>query len=135
MLYHLWAGLAFFPRHLVAWNGQTRESLGLPPNSHIDDITALRERHILDQPAHELLALHERGRWRMPERRQVMSELANVLALHGSQQKRRRLGQQGVLSLQLFYLSQLLIPLPFQAPGHEAVVRVVRFVATTGQVH
>ncbi len=39
-LYHLWAGLAFFPRHLVPWNGKTRESLGLPTNSHIDDITA-----------------------------------------------------------------------------------------------
>ena len=63
-----------------------------------------------------------------------MSELANVLALRGGQQKRRRFGQQGVLSLQLFYLSQLLIPLPFQAPGHEAVVRVDRFVATPGQV-
>ena len=111
-----------------------RERLGLPTNSHIDDITALSERHILDQPAQQLLALNERGRWRMPERRQVMSELANLLALHGSQQKRRRFGQQSMLSLQLFYLSQLLIPLPLQAAGHEAVVRVDRFVATTGQV-
>src|SRR5712692_2084713 len=134
-IHYLWTGLAFFPGLLVTWDGQTCEGLGLPTNSDIDDIAALRERHILDQPAQQLLALNERGRWRMPERRQVMSELANVLALHGSQQKRRRLGQQGVLSLQLFYLSQLLIPLPFQAPGHEAVVRVDRFVATTGQVH
>src|SRR3989440_1937194 len=133
-VHHLWTGLTFFPGLLVTWDGQMRERLGLPTNSHIDDITALSERHILDQPAQQLLALNERGRWRMPERRQVMSELANLLALHGSQQKRRRFGQQSMLSLQLFYLSQLLIPLPLQAPRHEAVVRVDRFVATTGQV-
>src|SRR5260370_16576801 len=69
----------------------------------------------------------------MPERWQVMSKLANLLALRGAKQKRRRFGQQGVLSLQLFHLSQLLIPLPFQAPGHEAVLRDDRFVPTPGQ--
>src|SRR6266487_2926202 len=111
---HLWAGLAFFPRHLVPWDSKTREGLGLPTNGDIDDVASLRERHILDQPAQQLLALNERGRWRMPERWQVMSKLANLLALRGAKQKRRRFGQQGVLSLQLFHLRQLLIPLPFQ---------------------
>jgi hypothetical protein len=129
---HLWAGLAFFPRHLVAWDSKTREGLGLPTNGDIDDVASLRERHILDKVAQQLLALNEHGRWSIPERWQVMSKLANLLALRGAKQKRRRFGQQGVLSLQLFHLSQLLIPLPFQAPGHEAVVRVDRFVSCAG---
>src|SRR5712692_5218299 len=134
MLYHLWAGLAFFPRHLVAWNGQTRESLGLPPNSHIDDITALRESHILDQPAHELLALHQGGRRSVPDGWQIMGQVADLLTLRGREQQRCWFRQQGVLPFQFFHLRQLLIPLPLQTPGHQTVVRVDRFVATPGQV-
>src|SRR6266849_6352025 len=42
--YYLRAGLAFFPRHFVAWDGKTREGLGLPPNGDIDDVTSLGER-------------------------------------------------------------------------------------------
>src|SRR5216683_2839503 len=82
-LYHLWAGLAFFPRHLVAWNGQMCESLGLPPNSHIDDIASFRERDIFDQPAHELLALHKGGCRSIPKSRQIMGQAADLLPLPG----------------------------------------------------
>ena len=66
---HLWAGLAFFPRHFVAWDGKLGEGLRLPANSDIDDIAALRERHILDQPPHELLTLHKSRRRGVPDRR------------------------------------------------------------------
>jgi hypothetical protein len=44
----LWAGLAFFPRHLVPRDRQMREGLGLPTNGHIDHVASLRERHILE---------------------------------------------------------------------------------------
>ena len=44
---YLRAGLAFFPRHFVAGDGQPGEGLCLPPNSHIDDVASLGERHIL----------------------------------------------------------------------------------------
>src|SRR6266849_4292856 len=57
---HLWAGLAFFPRHLVPWDSKTGEGLGLPTNGDIDDVASLRERHILDKVAQQLLALNER---------------------------------------------------------------------------
>src|SRR6266496_6682423 len=133
-LYYLCAGLAFFPRHLVAWDGQTRESLGLPTNSDIDDIAALRERDILDQPAHELLALGKGGRRSVPDGRQIMGQAADLLALRGREQQCGWFGQQRVLPFPSFHLRQLLIPLPLQTPGHEAVVRVDRFVATPGQV-
>src|SRR6266568_1712042 len=131
---HLWAGLAFFPRHLVAWNGQTCEGLGLPPNSHIDDIASFRERHIFDQPAHELLALHKGRRRRIPESRQIMGQAADLLALRGGEHQGRLFGQHAVLALQSFHLRQFLVPVSFQAASHQAVVRVDRFVATTSQV-
>src|SRR5436305_212119 len=74
-LHHLWAGLAFFPRHLVAWDRKSREGLGLPPNSNVNHIASFRERHVLDQPAHELLAL-DKGRCRsVPNSRQVMGQV------------------------------------------------------------
>ena len=40
-VYHLWARLAFFPRHFVAWDGKSGEGLRLPSNSHIDDVASL----------------------------------------------------------------------------------------------
>src|SRR6266566_7506754 len=131
---HLWAGLAFFPRHLVAWNGQTCEGLGLPPNSYIDDIASFRERHIFDQPAHELLALHKGRRRRIPDSRQIMGQAADLLALRGGEQQGRLFGQHAVLPLQSFHLRQFLVPVSFQAASHQAVVRIDRFVATTSQV-
>src|SRR6266851_539187 len=100
-LYHLWAGLAFFPRHLVAWNGQMCESLGLPPNSHIDDIASFRERDIFDQPAHELLALHKGGCRSIPKSRQIMGQAADLLPLRGGEQQGCLFGQQTMLPLQL----------------------------------
>src|SRR2546421_4603397 len=40
---HLWAGLAFFPRHLVAWDGKKREGLALLTNSHVNHVASLGE--------------------------------------------------------------------------------------------
>src|SRR5258708_2408573 len=131
---HLWAGLAFFPRHLVPWNGQTCEGLGLPPNSDIDDIASFRERHIFDQPAHELLALHKGRRRSIPDSRQIMGQAADLLPLRGCEQQGRLFGQQAVLPFQLFHLRQFLIPVSLQAASHQSVVRVDHFVATTSQV-
>src|SRR6266851_5832623 len=133
-LYHLHAGLAFFPRHFVAWDGKPREGLGLPANSDIDDIASLRERHIFDQPPHELLALDKGRRRSVPDGRQIMGQAADLLALRGREQQHCCFGQQRVLPFQFFHLRQLLIPLPLQAPGHEAVIRVDCDVSTAGQV-
>src|SRR6266571_6196365 len=130
----VWARLAFFPRHLVPWNGKSRQGLSLPANSHIDDIAALGERHILDQPPHELLTLHKSRRRGVPDGRQIMGQPTDLLALRCREQQGGWFGQELVLSFQLFHLRQLLVPLPFQAPGHETVVGVDGFVATAGQV-
>src|SRR5215467_9303897 len=54
---HLRARLAFFPRHLVAWDNQVGESLSLPANSDINDIAPFGERHVLDQPPQQLFPL------------------------------------------------------------------------------
>src|SRR6266704_348847 len=130
----VWARLAFFPRHLVPWNGQSRESLSLPANSHIDDIAALGERHIFDQPAYELLALDKGCRRGMPDGWQIMSQAADLLALRCREQQRGWFGHELVLTLQFVHLSQLLIPLFFQTAGHQPVVWIDRFVATPGQI-
>src|SRR5215471_1927226 len=63
---YLRAGLAFFPRHFVAWDGQPGEGLCLPPNSHIDDVASNGSRHILNQPPQQLLALSKGRGGSMP---------------------------------------------------------------------
>src|SRR6266700_3651993 len=93
----VWARLAFFPRHLVSWNGKSREGLSLPANSHIDDIAALGERHIFDQPAYELLALDKGCRRGMPDGWQIMSQAADLLALRCREQQRGWFGHVLVL--------------------------------------
>src|SRR6266700_1652972 len=130
----VWARLAFFPRQLVPWNGKSRESLSLPANSHIDDIAALGECHIFDQPAHELLALDKGCRRGMPDGWQIMSQAADLLALRCRKQQSGWFGHVLVLPLQFVHLSQLLIPLFFQTAGHQPVVWIDRFVATPGQI-
>src|SRR6266571_2498926 len=131
---HLRARLAFFPRHFVAWDGKTREGLGLPPNSHIDDVAPLGEGHILDQPAQQLLALDKGCGGSMEDCWQVVGELANLLSLRGGEREGRLPGSQSVFPFQLFDLGQLLIPFALQTAGHQAIVRVDGLVASPGQV-
>src|SRR6266487_1377350 len=131
---HLWAGLAFFPRHFVAWDSKLGEGLCLPTNSHIDDVTSLGERHILDQPAHQLLALSKGCGGSMPDGWQVVRKITDLLALRGCEREGRLFGQQGIFSLQFLDLSQFLIPLSFQAPSHQAIVRVYGLVPSASQV-
>src|SRR5258708_17229517 len=84
---HLRAGLAFFPRHFVAWDGKTREGLGLPPNSHIDDVAPLGKRHVLDQPPQQLFPLGKGRRVSVPDGWQVVGKLADLLALRGTERE------------------------------------------------
>src|SRR5260370_33445752 len=126
----VWARLAFFPRHLVSWNGKSREALSLPANSHIDDIATLGERHIFDQPAHELLALDKGCRRGMPDGWQIMSQAADLLALRGREQQSGGFGPELGLTLPFVHVSQLPMPLFFQPPRHPPIVWVDRLVAT-----
>src|SRR5260370_35339006 len=89
-----WARLAFFPRHLVSWNGKSRDGLSLPANSHIDDIATLGERHIFDQPAHELLALDKGCRRGMPDGWQIRSQAADLLTLRCREHQSAGLGNE-----------------------------------------
>src|SRR6266849_1049844 len=131
---HLWAGLSFLPRLFVARDGKARERLGLPANGDINDVAPLGERHILDQPTHQLLALHEGCRGSMPDGWQILRKMTDLLPLRGGEQEGGLFGHQGIFSLQLLDLSQFLIPLSFQAPGHQTIVRVDSLVASTSQV-
>src|SRR5258708_6108384 len=131
---HLRTRLAFFPRHFVARDGKTREGLGLPPNSDVDDVAPLGERHILDQPAQQLLALGKGGGGSVPDSWQVVGKLADLLSLRGSERESRRFGPQSIFPFQLFNLGQFLIPFALQTPGYQAIVRVDSLVASPGQV-
>src|SRR2546426_1055556 len=131
---HLCAGLAFFPRHFVAWDGQPREGLCLPPNSHIDDVASLGERHILDQPAQQLLALSKGGGGSMPDGWQVVRKMADLLALRGREREGRLFGSQSIFPFQFFACGQFLIPFAFQTAGHQTIVWVDSLVPSPCQV-
>src|SRR6266516_6888913 len=131
---HLWAGLAFFPRHFVAWDSKPGEGLGLPTNSHIDDVTSLGERHILDQPAQQLLALSKGGGGSMPDGWQVVREMADLLALRGREREGRLFGPQSIFPFQFFAFGQFLIPFAFQTPGHQTIVWIDSLVPSPCQV-
>src|SRR5260370_42215544 len=101
------------PRHFVAWDSKTGEGLGLPTNGDIDDVTSLGERDILDQPAHQLLALSEGGRRSVPDSWQIMGKRSDLLPLRGCEQQGSLFGQQAVLPFQFFHLPQFLVPVSF----------------------
>src|SRR5262249_20618320 len=133
-LHDLGTGLTFFPGLLVTWDSQVREGFGLPANSHIDDVATLGERHILDQPPQQLLALGKGRRGSMPNGWQIVGQAADLLALRGREREGRLFGTQGIFPLQLFDLRQFLIPFPLQAPGNQTVVWVDSLVAPPCQI-
>src|SRR5258706_7588119 len=130
----LCAGLTFFPRHLVPWDGQPRESLCLPANSHIDDVATLGERDILDQPPQQLLALGKGGGGSMKDCWQVVGQATDLLSLHSGKREDRLFGSQSIFPFQLFDLGQLLIPFAFQTPGYQPIVRVHGTVAAAPHI-
>src|SRR5713101_4299005 len=86
-------GLTDFPGLFEARNRQARARLRLPANIDHDELVALGERDILDQPAQQLFALGKRGRWGVPERRQVSCERTDLLPLLRRQHQRSRFRQ------------------------------------------
>jgi len=96
----------------------------LPTDSDIDDVTPLAERDILDQPTYQLLALHECDYGSMPDGRQILGKMANLLLLRRGKQEGCLLGHQGIFSLQLLDLSQSLIPSALQSTPGAVIVEL-----------
>src|SRR5436305_1764578 len=65
---------------------------------------------------------------------QIISQLADLLALGGRKREHCLFGHDRILPLQLFHLGQFLIPLPLQAAGHQSIFRVNGSVASTCQI-
>src|SRR5713226_189877 len=127
-------GLTDFPGLFEARNRQARARLRLPANIDHDELVALGERDILDQPAQQLFALGKRGRWGVPERRQVSCERTDLLPLLRRQHQRSRFRQHLVGAFQPIDLQQLLIPLAFQTSCDQPIVRVHGTVPAASQV-
>ena len=127
-------GLTDFPRLFEARNGQVRARLRLPANVDANEVAALGERHIFDQPAQELFTLSTCRRWSVPESGQVLRELADVLTLLRRQHQRGWFRPGLVFSFQAIHLQQFLIPLAFQAPCNQPIVRIHGAIATARQI-
>src|SRR5579863_5410793 len=66
-----------------------------------------------------------RGRARrLPQRRQVLRQRADLLTLRGRQSRGLRAAEACVLLLQPALLAQGLLPTPLQLAGHQAVLRL-----------
>jgi hypothetical protein len=127
-------GLTDFPRFFEARNGKARACLRLPANVDANDVAALGEGHIFDQPAQELFTLSTCRRWSVPESGQVLCELADALTLLRRQHQRGWFRPSLVFSFQAIHLQQFLIPLAFQAPCNQPIVRIHGAIATARQI-
>src|SRR6266567_1777496 len=131
---NLRTGLTDFPRLFEARDGQARARLRLPANVDHDKCIALGKRNIFDQPAQKLFALGKSRRWGLPECRQILCKLADLFPLFSRQHQGGRFRQNLIFPFQPIHLQQFLIPLAFQAPCDQPIVRIYRTVATASQI-
>ncbi len=127
-------GLAKFPRLFEAWDAEAGLGLCLPATIDHHQITTFRERHVCDQPAHQLLALGVRGSGSIPERWEILSQRAALFPLLGRQPQRSRYWLGLLVPFQPIHFHEFLVPVSFQAARHQSILWVSRMVAAARQV-
>jgi hypothetical protein len=100
----------------------TGAGLGLPTDSDTDRLRLLGQGDVLDQTAQQLLALGRRGGLGPPEGREILGERQEAFALLGTDRAGGQLRACGVRALKALQGGELLVPLPLQATGDQAVL-------------
>src|SRR3989440_7663093 len=120
--YHLRISAACISHQLRSSDGQCGQCFRSPTNTHLNTRFPSRERDVLDEEAHQLFAHGFRGCWSVPDSRHILRQQQNTLSLPSSEDESRGLGYGRVLSMQLLHLSEFLIPVSFQATGHQTII-------------